>query len=134
MGRDSLKSPALFSESNTMGNDQQVIDMLTRAASGLLYMSESDYPFEIIQWEGSTEITPDFIRSLSGESADSPVLEIDVETFLNSGRYQRLLSVLSQQLSELRGYKVGRINMPVYLVGRSSEGSWLGLSTRVVET
>ena len=117
-----------------MENDKQVIDMLTRAASGLLYMSESDYPFEIIQWEGSTEITPDFVRSVSGESADSPVQEIEVETFLSSGRYQRLLLALTQQLSDLRGYKVGRINVPVYLVGRSSEGGWLGLSTRVVET
>lgn len=117
-----------------MGNDKQVIDMLTRAASGLLYMSESDYPFEIIQWEGSTELTPDFIRTVAGEPEDCPVQEIEVETFLSSGRYQRLLTVLSQQLSNLRGYKVGRINMPVYLVGRSSEGGWLGLSTRVVET
>jgi hypothetical protein len=131
-----MNCPALFYSRRTiMGeNNEQVIEMLTRAASGLLYMSESDYPFEIIQLEGPTELTPDFIRSVSGEAEDSPVQEIEVEKFLSSGRYQGLLLVLRRQLSNLKAYKVGRINMPVYVVGRTREGSWLGVSTRVVET
>ena len=116
-----------------MSDDKQVIVLLTRAAAGLLYMSESDYPFEIIQWDGSAELTPDLIRSFAGGAGDCPVQEIKVEDFL-SGRYQGLLSVLQRHLSDLKGYKVGRINMPVYLVGRSGEGTWLGVSTRVVET
>ena len=115
-------------------NDAQILEQLRRAAAGLLFMSESDYPFEVIQWEGSTELTPDFIRRVTGEAADCPVQEIEVEDFLTSGRYQRLLLALQQHLSHLKAYKVGRINMPVYLVGRSSGGSWLGVSTRVVET
>lgn len=115
-------------------SDEQILESLTRASAGLLFMSESDYPFELIRWEGTTEPTSDLIRSLAGESGDCPVQEIKVDDFLQSGRYQLLLSVLRQHLSDLRGYKVGRINMPVYLIGRSSEGSWLGLSTRVVET
>jgi hypothetical protein len=31
-------------------------------------------------------------------------------------------------------YRIGEVNMPVYIIGKSSSGSWLGLSTRVVET
>jgi hypothetical protein len=115
-------------------SDEQIVGNLSRAAAGLLFMSESDYPFEVIQWEGTTQITPDFIRRIAGEAEDSPVQELEVENFLDSGRYQRLLSELQSELSSLKAYKVGRINMPVYLVGRSSEGSWLGLATRVVET
>ena len=115
-------------------SNEEILESLRRAAAGLLCMSESDYPFEVIQWEGSEELTPDFIRSLTGEAEDCPIQEIEVEDFLTSGRYQRLSLALQSQLSNLKAYKVGRINMPVYLVGRSSEGSWLGLSTRVVET
>jgi hypothetical protein len=117
-----------------MRANNQVMERLSQAAAGLLFMSESDYPFELIQWDGPTEPTADFIRNVAGEAADSPVQKLEVEQFLNSGRYQRLLSALQDELSDLRAYKVGRINMPVYVVGRSREGSWLGVSTRVVET
>ncbi len=115
-------------------NDTQILEQLRRATAGLLFMSESDYPFEVIQWDGSAELTPAFIRSVTGEAADCPVHEMEAEDFLTSGRYQRILLALQKHLSQLKAYKVGRINMPVYLVGRSSEGSWLGVSTRVVET
>ena len=115
-------------------NHQHVLERLSQAAAGLLFMSESDYPFEVIQWEGPDEPTADFIRKVAGEAEDASVQRLEVEQFLNSGRYQRLLSALQQELSELRAYKVGRINMPVFVVGRSREGGWLGVATRVVET
>ena len=117
-----------------MGQDDEQLERLSQAAAGLLFMSESDYPFELIQWDGQTEPTAEFIRNVSGEAEDSPVEKLEVDQFLNAGRYQRLLLALQRELSDLRAYKVGRINMPVYVVGRSREGSWLGLATRVVET
>jgi hypothetical protein len=115
-------------------SNEEILESLSRAATGLLFMSESDYPFAVIQWEGKTEITPDFLRSLTGEAKDCPIQEIRIDDFLSAGRYQRLLMALQSQLSNLKAYKVGRINMPVYLVGRSTDGSWLGVATRVVET
>lgn len=118
-----------------MGQDnEQVLERLSQAAGGLLFMSESDYPFELIQWEGPDDPTPDFIRTVAGEAEDAPIQKLEVDQFLNSGRYQRLLLALQHELSDLRAYKVGRINMPVYVVGRSREGSWLGVATRAVET
>ena len=118
-----------------MGEDnQRVMERLSQAAAGLLFMSESDYPFELIQWDGTSEPSAEFIRKVAGEAKDSQVQKLEVEQFLNSGRYQKLLSALQHELSDLRAYKVGRINMPVYVVGRSREGSWLGVATRVVET
>lgn len=115
-------------------DDEQVLERLAHVVAGLLFMSESDYPFELIQWEGQTEPTADFIRNVAGEAEDSPVEKLGAGQFLNSGRYQRLLLALQRELSDLRAYKVGRINMPVYVVGRSREGRWLGVATRVVET
>jgi hypothetical protein len=97
-------------------------------------MSESDHPFELIQWDGTSEMTPTFIRKVAGAPKDCPIQEIDAGDFLSSGLYQPLLLVLRSQLTELKAYKVGRINMPVFLVGRSSEGTWLGVATRVVQT
>ena len=114
--------------------DTQIVDQLKRATAGLLVMSESDYPFEIIRWDGSTEITPEFLRALTDEPAEARVEETSVEQFLASGPFEHLERFLRKQLTNLKVYKVGAINMPVYIVGKSPEGSWLGLSTRVVQT
>ena len=115
-------------------NDAQILDQLKRATAGLLVMSESDYPFEVIRWDGSTEINPEFLRSLTNEPAESQVEETSVEQFLASGQFEHLERFLRTHLTDLKVYKVGAINIPVYIVGKSPEGSWLGLSTRVVQT
>jgi hypothetical protein len=49
-------------------------------------------------------------------------------------RYQALLRLLKENLNDLKVYRVGRINIAVYIIGRSKAGNWLGISTRVVET
>lgn len=115
-------------------SDAQIIDQLRRATAGLLVMSESDYPFEIIRWDGSTEINPEFLRSLTDEPAESRVEETSLELFLASGQFEQLEGFLRKHLTDLKVYKVGAINIPVYIIGKSPEGSWLGLSTRVVQT
>ena len=115
-------------------NDAQILEQLKRATAGLLLMSESDYPFELIQWEGSTDLTPEFLCGVSGEPADCPVQEIEVRDFLTAEQYRRLVDVITANLAEPKAYKVGRINTPVYVVGRSAGGRWLGVSTRVVQT
>jgi hypothetical protein len=114
-------------------SDDQILKELGKASLGCLYMSESDYPFELIRWEDRAELASAFICGVAGEATDCPIQETDCDTFLG-GRYQKLAQLLKANLSDLRVYKVGRINMPVYIVGRSPEGNWLGLSTRVVQT
>ena len=115
-------------------NDAQILERLKRATAGLLFMSESDYPFELVQWEGLTDLTPEFLCGVSGEAADCPVQELEVQDFLTAEQHQHLVDVITANLVEPKAYKVGRINMPVYVVGRSAGGSWLGVSTRVVQT
>ena len=115
-------------------NDAMILQQLKRASAGLLVMSESDYPFEIIQWDGSTEINPEFLRSLTNEPAESPIEETSVEQFLTSGQFEPLERFLRTHLLDLKVYKVGVISIPVYIIGKSPEGNWLGLSTRVIQT
>jgi hypothetical protein len=52
---------------------------------------------------------------------------------VNVSRFQNLVSTLDNNLSNIKVYRVGTINLDVYIVGRA--GSDLaGLSTKVVET
>ncbi len=114
----------------------------------MLFMSESDYPLEIVSWD--EEITPAFLRGHSGAAKDAPVGEQSVADFFSvaageqewkgdngiatAKRYQALIKLLNDNLSDVRVYRVGSINMPVYVVGRSPSGKAIGVTTRIVET
>lgn len=112
--------------------DPEILETLQRETAGRLFMSESDYPFELIEW--GIEPTADFLRKLTDEPNESEVEELQVEQFLAAGQYDRLLHLFKTDLTHSKAYKVGLINMPVYVVGRSKSGKWLGIATRVVWT
>jgi hypothetical protein len=115
-------------------DDNRILDKLGMAAAGLLYMSEADYPLQVIKWDGPAEPTLEFIRSIAGVSSEAPVEQVKVERFFRAATYGELLLLMNTLLSNSRVYKVGSISMPVYVVGLSPGGKWLGYSTRVVET
>ena len=131
-----------------MKTDEQVFGELAEAARGLLYMSEADHPFEPLRLDGEPDAAR--LRELAGAGADAPVTTQSLEEFFRAAaseptwkgaeelatarRFQALVRALEENLSEIKVYKVGRINLPVYVLGRSPQGNWLGLSTRVVET
>jgi len=131
-------------------SDEEILVELKRLTEGLLFMSESDYPFEFVYWKGLREVTPQFLLGLSGQAEDAPVETLSLDEFFGiavseeswraepgraeAQRYRALLELLKESLDELKVYKVGRIRMPVYIVGRTGTGNWLGVSTLVVET
>ncbi len=118
-----------------MKSDEVILAEFKKASEGLLVMSESDYPLEPIRWNGQIAITPEYLCSIGGLPADSPVEETDVETFFHmSEKFRNVTALLNKNLSGLKVYKVGLINIPVYIIGRSPEGNWLGLSTRLIQT
>ncbi len=114
-------------------------------------MSESDYPFEVLRLEEAEGLTQeDSLRRKAGVDAATPVVVQSVEDLFRvaageqewkgaseietARRYQALVGLLKGALEDARVYRVGEINVGVYVVGRSPAGSWLGVSTRVVET
>jgi hypothetical protein len=113
-------------------------------------MSEADYPFEIVSWVGMNEITFDYLRGQAGAAPAAPVEIVSPEKFFaraasepkwkgeqelaTARRYQALVRLLKENLDDLKVYRIGEINIAVYIVGRAVTGNWVGLSTRVVET
>jgi hypothetical protein len=133
-----------------MKSDEQILNELRQASAGLMFMSESDYPFETVRWEGLAEINAAYLRSLPGQQTDASVQTVSVDDLFRAAAseadwkgaeelatartYQALVRLLKENLEDVRVYRVGEINIAVYIVGRSATGNWLGLSTRVVET
>jgi hypothetical protein len=128
--------------------DEKLMEELKEATRGLLQMSEADYPFEVFKLEG--EPTPDALRALSGEGEGAAVETVTPAQFFRAAtsepdwkgaderatakRFQALVRLLEANLADLKVYRVGSVNMPVFVAGRSASGAWLGVSTRVVET
>ena len=132
-----------------MRTDEQILAELGRAAAGLFYMSESDYPLETIRLESGESVGPERLRELAGRGPDARVEVMRPEEFFRDAAavelsrgggparpasFQGLVRLLRENLTDVKVYKVGEISIHVYALGRSASGSWLGVSTRVVET
>ena len=133
-----------------MKSDEQLCRELEEATRGLLFMSESDYPFAVVRWQGGKELSPEYLREIAARDIAAPVVEITTADFFRvaagehewkgeaelalAKRYQTLVRLLEENLKGVKVYRVGARNIDVYVVGRSAEGNWLGVSTRAVET
>lgn len=127
----------------------EVIDRLKQATTDLLWSSESDYPFEVVSWELGIELTPTdlfsniydtdlAIESISLTDLFEPVLTIedwyeDAELALVD-RYTNLLDSINNNLAEVQVFRVGEVEIDIYIIGKTPTGDIVGLKTRSVET
>ncbi|MCC3410085.1 MAG: hypothetical protein JGK17_32045 [Microcoleus sp. PH2017_10_PVI_O_A] len=58
----------------------------------------------------------------------------DEEERETTKRFQNLVSILKQNLSQLQVYRVGSTDIDAYILGVAPTGNWMGLSTQLVET
>lgn len=123
---------------------------LSSASQGLLFLSETDAPFEVVHWPAQGELTPAKLLQLTNHPPDAPVEGQTVDDFFATAtaeedwhdrderetakRFQNLVSVLKQNLSQLQVYRVGSVEIDAYIVGATQNGDWAGLSTKLVET
>jgi uncharacterized protein (DUF2267 family) len=127
-----------------------IATQLKQVSNGLLFLSESDAPFEVISWQTQGELTPAKLLQLTNHPPDAPVKVVSVDDFFARAtqeedwhdqeeretvkQFQNLVSVLKQNLSQLQVYRVGNTNIDPYIVGMTPSGDWTGLSTKLVET
>ncbi len=124
--------------------------LITNAVDGLIFSSESDYPLKPFVWTDPAPLSPQGLCKLAGLPDDTPITQVDVDAFFapmlrlhpgaspeaqaRAARYKQLLALLHQHLGAMTVYKLGRVEMPVFIVGRLANGSLAGLRTTVVET
>ena len=129
---------------------ESIATQLQQASKGLLFLSESDAPFEVIHWPAQGELTPAKLLPLTNHPPDAPVEVASVDDLFAIAtqeedwhdeeeretvkRFQNLVSVLKQNLSQLQVYRVGSINIDAYIIGVTPHGELAGLSTKLVET
>ncbi|GAB2702456.1 hypothetical protein GCM10027037_30020 [Mucilaginibacter koreensis] len=120
---------------------------LENAASGLLMMSESDEPFTYVSAPATT-INEQLALSLAGKPAGTPVETITLDYLLRnmtnpaSGsvspataqKFSQLAAALKQELAGLTVYRVGEVQIDVFILGKANDGSIAGMRTRLIET
>jgi len=125
-----------------------VIETLTQASQGLLMPSESEYPFEIFTWK-NVELTAEKILELTNYPPETLIEEVELDYFFrnvatekdwhdkiqkeNVAKFKNLVQVIKDNLAELRVYRIGTIEVNVYIVGKTNDGV-AGLATKVIET
>lgn len=124
---------------------------LEAAADGLLFLSETDAPFEYVELPGipDGEVTTEAVASAVG-SAGAPVETRSLDDFLaghidqadpadpvaqeNVPRFRALKAALTESLSDVRVFRVGEGEVRYYVLGLTVDGRVAGLTTRALET
>jgi Nuclease A inhibitor-like protein len=135
--------------------DSQLVEQLQHAVSRLLWTSESDYPFEAFMWEidpslTGNSLTPQQLLQHTGHTPDTPVQTLELHRFFapfaqiqdwhdtsqaeEVPQYQALVKLLQTHLETVSVYRLGTVVIEIYIVGKTPEGNWVGLSTKAVET
>ncbi|NEP74887.1 MULTISPECIES: nuclease A inhibitor family protein [Okeania] len=130
----------------------EIFEQLDELVKDLLWMSESDYPFEVFIWEFGEGISlnNEIVLKITKHSLETTVKVIEFEVFFRLvirekdwhnaeeyevvRKYQKLVSMMKQYLSDLKVYKVGEVRKDVYIVGKTNTGDYAGIATVSIET
>ena len=123
---------------------------LETLTSNLLFVSESDFPLNVIQLGKVAELNAAELLSAVGKSPTLSVERVTVDDFFGyaaqeqsfhtaaeragAQRYRALLELFNTALESARVFRVGSIDIDAYAVGKSADGEWLGVATKLVET
>lgn len=124
---------------------------LQQAIQGLLYTSETDAPFEIIHWpDGTTGLDAKRVLQLSGHKPKDPVRITSMDDFFKpltdfqawfgkeeketAQKFRKLRDVIEKNLNDTKVFRAGKIQIDIFIVGKSAQGDWTGVKTRAVET
>lgn len=117
---------------------------LQEAAKGLLYPSDADAPFEAFSWgKAAGNLDAEKVRRLAGADAKAPVKERTPADFFknlteddaeDADKFKNLQKVVGDQLSGVKVFRFGDVDVDIYMVGVTRDGNWAGLKTKAVES
>ena len=134
-----------------MPTTHDLLPELEAACKNLLWRSETDYPFEVTVLP-SIHQPPSAEKLLSkGRYPDNtPIAIVSIDDFFGQAtverawfdsreltlveRYRNLRDLLETTLENLQVYRIGNIEMDVYLLGNTEDKKVIGVKTKVVET
>lgn len=118
---------------------EQALQRIKKASEGLLYRSESDYPFEVVHLNASsTSLEQDLIK-LSTNITDVKVEKVTLEHFIRNMvkvypdasseqemmalKNKNLQDILQHELQDVSVYRIGKIQIDAFNCAYLNSGS-----------
>lgn len=120
------------------------------AAEGLFYLSETDAEIEPFAGERAEEVTAAEILRQIGQSGKAPIERREFEDFFRrlteiphwyeeeekdqARKFRELKDLLKKELRDIKVFRIGKIEIDIYVVGLDRDGRLAGIKTQAVET
>ncbi len=128
---------------------QADLEKLKQASTGLLFISETDAPFEIVSLQKNTPVDAQLLLQ-SKKTAGTAIEKQDVDYFFRNmvkeypsftpaqkntaQRFTALVKIIKETLHDVHVYRIGSVQVDVYIIGTLKDGTPAGLKTKLVET
>ena len=135
-------------QSEQTGNDLQ--KQIKKLVRGLFYSSESDAPVKLFVGGAVDAVTQENLLSQIGKEQNVPVQTVNFDDFFlqlttiqdwfgdeekaTAGKFANLRDLLKNNLNNLSVFKIGSIEIDIYVVGSDAENKLMGVKTHSVET
>jgi len=121
-----------------MAKAPSILKQLQAATKGLLFPSESEAPVEAFAWPAAASPEAALRANVpieEGAAVEQVTLAQLKRTIPSESRdsFKPLFDLLAK-LKDATVFKVGEVNVAVYVVGRTADGQYAGVKTEVVET
>lgn len=145
-----IKKSTTTKQLKTEAQQSDIVRQIKTAVASLYYMSETDA--EVLPFVGKQAkvVTADEIRNQTKAAPDAPVEEKDFEEFFNrlttmqdwfgdeekatAQKFTDLKNLLEANLKDLKVFKIGKIQIDIYVVGLDAKNNLTGIQTKAVET
>ena len=129
---------------------KQAVARLEPLVRGLMFVSEHDSPLRVVELGPLAELDEASLMRALGKPPSAPITRHSLDDLfaravadqpwhgpaerITVERYRALLDFLNTALDVPRVFRVGRIEVEAYALGKSSDGQWLGVTTTLIET
>jgi hypothetical protein len=140
-------------EKNPGNKSDELFSILKAASEGLFYISETDAGFEAFVWKTdkpADDVSIESVLKLAGEKPAEKTAEKTLDEFFKHPtemqdwfgeeekaqveKYLKLKDLLTTKLKNAKVFKVGDVQINIYIVGIDGEGNLAGVKTKAVET
>ncbi|MCA1588868.1 MAG: nuclease A inhibitor family protein [Acidobacteria bacterium] len=127
-----------------------IIDRLAFACRGLNYMSETDAPLFSFYDGPVKKITAARVREFADLPTKTPTESVDFADFFaklekvhdwhtedqraRTRKFSELRELLETELTDLQVWRLGRVQIEIFITGIDSHGNLAGVKTKAVET
>jgi len=139
-----------FDVQNRNQKDNKAVEQIKRVAEGLSYISETDAEITPFAGEETEAVTKEEVLKQTKSAVDSPVEERGFAEFFarlteiqdwfgdeekkTAQKFVRLKELMETNLKDLKVFKIGKIQLDIYVVGLNAESKLTGIKTKAVET